>query len=257
MAEYNRDVITSNLPNSETFMDRQFNNTGIVNWLGIVVDNNDEFKDGRCKVRVFGKHDGLKDDELPWAYPFMSNVFGGGEGGNGSFIYPKKNHLVNIIFDQNDDYSLLYTNIVAMNSKMKSEFENSYVNCQVLTFDEDEDLKIIYTQEKGLLLWSKESFINIDKSQNIYVSHKGGPSKIQLIEGDITEFSNSSHYIDSPKVDVGHAASFKDTKCPPLFDLLGMLAKSIDAKLPATPGVNSGLVDTFKMSICSDIVKIA
>ena len=37
-------------------------------FLGVVVDNKDpEFK-ARCKVRVFGVFDDVKDEDLPWAF---------------------------------------------------------------------------------------------------------------------------------------------------------------------------------------------
>lgn len=239
------------------FFGIQNNKNEIKRWLGIVVDNKDPLKEGRCRCKVFGKWDDLSNEELPWCYPINGNIFGGGEGGSGSFVYPKLNHFVVIIFDNDDDYHPFFISTIGMNSKMKEKFSDSYENCQVLSYDEDEDLRILYTQKEGLMLWSKESFINIDKGQNVKIFHKGGPSKIDLIEGDITEFSNSSHYIDSPAVKVGNSANHPDTKCDTLFDLLGIMAKAIDAKMPSAPGVVENVVKMYKMQVCSDVVKIA
>ena len=38
--------------------------SSIKKWVGIVVDNQDPLKEGRCKCKVFGKWDGLANDEL-------------------------------------------------------------------------------------------------------------------------------------------------------------------------------------------------
>ena len=231
----------------------KYNNTD--NLVGIVVNNEDSLKAGRCQIRVFGMHDQLKNDELPWAYPRTSTVFSGGEtGGAGSFIYPKLNHLVNVYCQ--DEYTLFYTAIIGLNKKMQSEFSNSYENVQVVAYDEDEDLKIIYTKEKGILVWYKNSFINIDKTQHINIYHKDGASKINLIDGDVIEYSQASHYIDSPAVKVGKDASNKDTKCNALFDLLDKLGTIIDAKIPANP-MATNLIKAYKMQVCSQTVKIA
>lgn len=52
---------------------------------GIIEDNNDPLKAGRCRVRVFGVHtavkiktetDGIPTDELPWAEPALSLIEG-------------------------------------------------------------------------------------------------------------------------------------------------------------------------------------
>ena len=38
-------------------------------FLGVVVDNKDPEFRARCKVRVFGIFDDVKDEDLPWAFP--------------------------------------------------------------------------------------------------------------------------------------------------------------------------------------------
>jgi hypothetical protein len=45
---------------------------GFIWWIGIVEDNNDPLKLGRCKVRIFGHHTAksqgdVETDDLPWA----------------------------------------------------------------------------------------------------------------------------------------------------------------------------------------------
>jgi RNase P/RNase MRP subunit p29 len=140
---------------------------------------------------------------------------------------------------------------------MQTEIKTSYENCQVLVYDEDEDIKIIYTKKNGMMIWNKESYVNIDNKNAINIFHAGGPSKINLIGGKLTEFSKEQHYIDSPKVLVGNSASHKDTKCDQLFELLGLMAKMIDAKLPLSTGVAENVVKQYQQLACSSTVFIA
>lgn len=225
-------------------------------WLGIIVNNEDpEFK-GRCKIRVFEKFDKIPDEALPWAYPATSTIFAG-DASAGSFSYPKKGHLVSVTFNNQDIYHPEYTIVEKLNKKLISEISQSYVNCQVLVYDQDEDLKILYTQKDGLMIWHKESFVNIDKDTHIKIHHSKGPSFIELIDGEITEYSKDKHYIDTPDARIGHNASHPDTKCDILFQLLEILATYIDAKVPTTPGVAKGIVQAMREQVCSKTVQIA
>jgi len=117
-------------------------------WLGIIVkvDDTKNF-DGRCKVRVFEKFDEIPDDDLPWCYPVINHVFAGGSGkGAGSFSYPKVGTLVRVRFNNGDIYHPEYSFIQNFNFKMIDEIKQSYVNSQVILYDEDSDVKIMYTQ---------------------------------------------------------------------------------------------------------------
>lgn len=69
-------------------------------YIGIVLDNNDPLKIGRVKARVFGIHDDLLVDDLPWAmveFPMAFSV-------KGSFMVPEVNTLVYCEFDDQDLY---------------------------------------------------------------------------------------------------------------------------------------------------------
>ena len=48
---------------------------GFVWFIGVVESLDDPMKAGRCKVRIFGWHDGdtdkLSTDAMPWAYPLV------------------------------------------------------------------------------------------------------------------------------------------------------------------------------------------
>lgn len=226
-------------------------------YLGMVLDSDDSTYSGRCKVKVFGLWDDYGVEELPWCYPKNSGTFGGGDSkGFGSFSYPKVGTMVDVYFE-NDLYHPYYTTICLSNSKMPTEIKDSYENCQVLTYDEDEDLKVLYTQKDGLMIWRKGSYFNILPSNDIKIFHEGGNTKIDMLSSDITEFSSGSHYVDSPEVKVGHSASHPAVKGDELFKLLKMMAKTIDAKTPQSPSVTETLVQTYKMSVLSNVVDIA
>jgi len=206
-------------------------------WLGIIVDTEDPLFLGRCKIKIFEKFDELPNEHIPWAYPQQSNKFAGNNG-YGSFSYPKKDTLVRVRFQNGDWASPEYTVIENINKKMQGEIKESYENAQVLVYDEDEDLKIIFTKNKGLMIWLKSTFVNIT------------PDGADIIE------KSPHHYINSPDVQVGKSASHPDTKCDKLFELLNKLASAIDTKY-GVPSTCVAQVTTAKLDVCSDIVKIA
>lgn len=235
-------------------------------WMGIIVNTDDELFMGRCKVKVFEKFDELPDDVLPWAFPSYSSVFAktGDDGGAGSFSYPKVGTLVRITFQNGDLYSPEYSVVQNLNKKMQSEISSSYTNSQVVVYDEDEDMKIIYTQDGGLLIWHKGSFMRIDKDKHITINHVGSPSKQTFIDGhiridsttDIIEKSPMIH-ADSPDTRLGPSAFESAVRCESLFELLNQLAVIIDSKVPSIGPVAVPLVNSYIAKCCSTTVDIA
>jgi hypothetical protein len=85
-------------------------------YRGVVEDNNDPEKLGRCKVRVWGLHDELKDqhqkegiptDVLPWAEPCLGLVEGS-MSGFGMFSVPLQGSHVFCFFENGNWESLRY-----------------------------------------------------------------------------------------------------------------------------------------------------
>lgn len=245
-----KDVISKSVILNDEFKEH-YNEDLSGEYLGIVVDNNDEKFEGRCKIRVFDKFDNLQDEDLPWAYPRNSAVFAGGDG-NGSFSFPKKGHFVRVFFNQGDIYHPEYESVLNINDAMKDEIASSYKNCQVLTYDVEEDLKIIYTQNKGLMIWLKGSFMNILPSGQILINHVGSTSKILFTGGDLSIQTESQVTIESPfvKVDakdirLGTEASHPVPMGDELMMLLMKMAIAIDSKLPSgTPYPTLPMVQT-------------
>lgn len=76
-------------------------------YRGVIEENNDPEKLGRCRIRVFGIHshnkiqeemDGIPTDELPWAEPVMG-LFGGSVSGFGSWTVPLQGSHVFVFFE--------------------------------------------------------------------------------------------------------------------------------------------------------------
>jgi len=64
-------------------------------YLGIVEDANDLRREGRCKIRVFGLHEGIETADLPWAYPKQKSAYFGMDGKSGAISIPKIFQLMN------------------------------------------------------------------------------------------------------------------------------------------------------------------
>jgi uncharacterized CHY-type Zn-finger protein len=139
-------------------------------WLGEIVDIEDPLKNGRVKIKVFGKFDLLEKDDIPWAYP--ANISGAGSpSGGSSFSVPKLGSIVSVKFDNGNIYHPEYYFHQKLSDEALTEIENSYANSHIIVYDTvtEGSLKIFFTEEKGLMIDYKETQINIkpDKSVNI------------------------------------------------------------------------------------------
>lgn len=144
--------------------------------IGIVEDNDDPLYKGRVKVRVFGKFDQTENDDpdkdfnidtesLPWARPKFTEA--GGIRGAGNLSIPKLGSIVNIEFEEGNEYAPIYSSYKCVSDDLIEEIKNSYKNAHVLLYDtvfgdkkngkeysndrEGEYIKIFFTEEKGLM----------------------------------------------------------------------------------------------------------
>jgi hypothetical protein len=250
------------------FVDRQMRDN---DWIGVITNNQDPLFSGRCQVRVFILMDPLDAKDLPWAVPVNSTVFSG--DGAGSLSIPKIGQFVRVQFNNGDIYAPEYTTIQNIDSQLIEEIKNDYDGTHVMLFDPDEELKMIYQRNSGFKIFYKESFIQISPDSMITIQHANQESLIQL-EGDKCNIvtKNEINISASAKVDVTadevRVAGNQTTKVGPgpynhavmaeiLFPLLTTMATAIDAKMPATPGVNVGLVEQAKQAATSTNVLIS
>lgn len=251
-------------------------------WVGEVIDNDDPEKSGRCRVRIFGKFDGkgdesdsflIPDDHIPWAYPSGSNMFAGGEGGAGSLSVPKLGTKVRVRFSGGNIYAPEYVAVQDLNDKLKDELADSYLDSHVVAFDEDEEMKILYTPSKGLEIFHKSSHILINPDSSITIEHKDTKSIIELVGPNINITANSTVNITAnSKVELqasecvvngisstklGPASVYSAMLAEPTWVFLKMLAAAIDAKLPSTPGLLTNQAVSFEQLATSKNVKLS
>lgn len=244
-------------------------------YLGIVEDANDPRKEGRARVRVFGIHDDLEISDIPWAYPIQKSTFFGQDGQAGSVSIPKKGSAVVVKFNGGNLYSPEFYSIQELADDVKEELKknNEYLGTHIILFDGDEELKIWFTIGKGLTIQLKGSRINLGQDKAITIEHADSQSSIELRGGEINISSNStinltsgseieaasnSVWVNGNFVKVGHGPITQPAVLGNnLFLLLTQLASVIDAKFFPSPGVASGIVETYKTLVLSDTVKVS
>lgn len=243
----------------------------LMEFLGVVVDNEDPKKIGRCRIRVFGKFDDIADGDLPWASPLRGLSFGQ-DGGSGQYSGPKKNAVVNVRFNNGNIYSPEYYAIQELATDLKDEISGSYTNAHSLIYDNDEKLRIYYTQSKGLTLFLKESRINIANDNAIVIEHKGTSAIIELRGNNITITADSEInltggsrikasapevWADGKETKAGHNPSYSMVLAEPLFAFLKTLSATVDAKLYPTPGAMSTACSTAEQLSTSTTCKVS
>ena len=62
--------------------------------------------------------------------------------------------------------------------------------------------------------------------------------------------------MDGKTTNLGHSPVFSAVCAEPLWDFLKKLATAVDAKLPATPSVNSTLAASFEQLSTSQTVRV-
>jgi hypothetical protein len=105
-------------------------------YTGIVVNNNDPDKQGKCQIRVYGVFgDEVPNSDLPWALPDFNFV-----GSKvGSFTVPPNNALVKVYFDRGDIYLPHYTTKAVKSNSLPTQKDTDYPNNIVLIETDDGD----------------------------------------------------------------------------------------------------------------------
>lgn len=241
-------------------------------WVGEIVDINDPNNWGRCKIRIYGKYDDIKDENLPWALPETNSAFSAANGGSGEFSTPKKGSKVRVRFFMGNHYQPVYSWIPRPNTAMIEKIKDSYEGAQVIRWDEDEKMRIWYTKKDGLNIELAGSQIIFNPDNSITIEHKDSDSLIELKGKNLNIVSKSNIDItaktkinmesnkinvNGKKVDVGANPNYSATLSEPLWAFLKSLAAVVDAKLPISPGVNSGLAVTAEQASTSKTVKVS
>ncbi len=156
-------------------------------WLGKVVDIADPNKDGRVRVKVFGKFDKLENELIPWAHP-GNMITGGSATGSGSHSVPKLDSVVCVRFDNGNIHEPCYFNIHHLSDDLKTEIEGSYENAHSLIYDTvtEGGLKVFFTEEKGLMLDYQEVQFNIKNDKSVFITNPNGDTIELKDDGNLT-----------------------------------------------------------------------
>lgn len=234
-------------------------------WIGVIVNNQDPLSSGRAQIRVFRLFDDIPAEDLPWAVPINSTRMG--SNGAASLSVPKVGIIVRVQFNNADIYAPEYTTIQNIDSELIEEIREDYDGTHVLLYDSDQELNLIFQPNRGLQMYYRESFIQISPDQMITIQHANQDSLIQLegetcnivTKNEVNVSAGSKVNLNADEVVAEGNQTTKTGAAPyshavlgePLIALLSTLATAIDAKLPASPGVNVGLVEQTKQSVLS------
>lgn len=158
-------------------------------WLGEVVDNQDPSKNGRCRVKVYGKFDQLTNDAIPWATPMNRDQVG-------AHSVPRVGDIVAVRFDNGNIYHPEYWFQVNQNKDLKADvLEGSSAHQDVvsLVYDAERNVRIWWSPEDGLTMTTGS---NKDAAPAIRFSNDG---KIYLHSDEIFIASNNNDE-DEPAV---------------------------------------------------------
>lgn len=160
-------------------------------YVGVVEDNEDPKKLGRCRVRVLDIFDDIPVDDIPWSSPWKD--LSGNE-----FNVPEKGKVVTIVFDQGNIYKPEYIFSdhynINLERKLKSLDGTNYTSMKSMIFDHK--TQIYVNDDEGLKIDHKYNNMNITEgSINLNLKDNNGLVNI----GDATAGQQAilgNHWMD-------------------------------------------------------------
>lgn len=143
-------------------------------FVGIVEDNEDPKKKGRCRIRVLDVFDDIPVDKLPYSSPWKDL------NGN-SFNIPDKGKVVMVVFEDGNPYSPEYIYAEHYNINLQTKLSElsgaNYTSMKSLIFDHK--TQIYVNDKEGLKLDYKFNNINLKKAE-INLNLKDNFSKVNI-----------------------------------------------------------------------------
>ena len=160
-------------------------------YIGVVEDNNDPKKLGRCKIRVVDVFENMDLANIPWAFPWKDL------NGNG-FNLPDKGKVVMVVFDQGSQNSPEYIYAdhynINLEKKLLSLSESDYLSMKSLIFDHR--TQIYVNETEGLKIDYKYNNINLTEN-TIDINLKDNNRNINLGDSAATQQSIlGNHWLD-------------------------------------------------------------
>jgi hypothetical protein len=146
-----------------------------VTYVGVVEDNRDPRREGRCKVRVPDIYDIIPTEDIPWASPWKD--LSGEE-----FRVPDIGKVVTVVFDSGNVYHPEYIwsehYNVNLDKKLKDIPEEDYVSMRALMFNHS--TQIYRNDSEGLKMDHELTNINLDRHGNILLNLRDSESVVKL-----------------------------------------------------------------------------
>ena len=143
-------------------------------YIGVVENNNDPQKLGRCQIRVMDVYESIPITELPWAAPWKDL------NGN-QFNVPDKGKVVTVVFENGNKNNPEYISSdhynINLEKKLSSLNETDYLSMKSLFFDHKTQLYV--NDSEGLKIDHKFNNINI-KEQSIDINLKDNFGKLNI-----------------------------------------------------------------------------
>lgn len=144
-------------------------------YVGIVENNKDPRREGRCKVRVIDIFDEIPTEDIPWASPWKD--LSGEE-----FRVPDEGKVVTVVFDSGNIYHPEYIwsehYNINLDRKLKELSEEDYISMKALMFDHS--TQIYRNESEGLKIDHELTNINLDKHGNILLNLRDSDSVVKL-----------------------------------------------------------------------------
>lgn len=139
-------------------------------YLGVVEENLDPKKIGRCRIRVIDIFDEIPVEDIPWASPWKDL------NGN-SFNVPEKGKIVTVVFDSGNIYKPEYIFAehynINLENKLRKLDGQDYTSMKSLIFDNK--TQIYVNDKEGLKIDYKYNNLNIkDKTINLNLKDNKG-----------------------------------------------------------------------------------
>lgn len=146
-----------------------------IRFVGVVEDNVDPKKIGRCKIRITELHGEIPVEDIPWAKSrkdLAGNVFS----------VPDKGKVVSVIFENGSIYKPEYIQAEHFNPNLETKLENlsesDYNSFRGVMFDQS--TQIYRTKSKGLILDHEYTNVNLTQNGNMDFNLRNNDAKMLL-----------------------------------------------------------------------------
>ena len=158
-------------------------------WIGEVLRTDDPLQLGRVKIKVFSKYDELDEEVIPWAIPYN-------QLSTGTSIIPKVGDIINVFFENGDDYVPFYFTTIKNSDDLLGEYGDDYPKVWSLVYDkrmgedgegtegEERTLEIFYTETQGLIIRKNLTFIQFKNEDESILLKNGSTEKVINISDD-------------------------------------------------------------------------